>query len=570
MEESIIDIALRYKNILGLNVLPIKVFWNPDKKKYDKKPLVPWTELQQRFVTDDDIREWWSRFPDAGIGAVVGSISGGIIAVDCDSQDAVNEIESELNDSIVVPCSKSISGARHYFFTSDSIYNKKVRFYSDFDLQAENSLITLPPTAGKNGDKYEWIVEPLSKTDFPPVTSAFSKTHNKEIISTLYREIVKLCKEGCKEDSLQAKTNLTSAYIGDIWEVGKRDDNLYHVCHDLRMCKNEEDYIRQVLRAIMFSWGERNEKWIDEKILSVLKRETLQNRNLMQEIKNYILIQRSLQEPCILLTEAFHTLQVLTKEQKNNAYVAVSRICAEGNLIKKQEDKRGVYRILYNEKDSSAMDLLSECDSPEFNVHLPLQLGDMCVISPGNIIVVAGSKSSGKTALMMNIAQLNQYDRDVVYLNSEMHEVEFKKRMKKSAPLKDWKIKGYKCHNNFDDYITGDGKIYIVDYLEIHKDFYDIATPIRKIHEKLGDSICFIGVQMKSGATLGRGGDFSAEKARLYLTMDYVDSEKKTKVTIYDAKEPRPPHENVRGKWRFVKIQEGCKLSYSPQDNWKW
>ena len=567
--ENIINIALHYKNDLGLNVLPIIAIWNDKKGKYDKKPLVEWTPLQTKFVTDQEIKEWWTKYPDAGIGAVVGLISGGILAVDCDSQASIDEMEQDLSDSLTIPCSKSISGARHYFFVSDKPYNKKVRFYKEFDLQAENSLITLPPTHGKNGDCYEWIVEPKTKKDFPPVTSALSSALINK--STLYREIVKLCKEPCKEDTLQTHTNLTDTYIEDIWESGKRDDNLYHIAHDLRKCGNNEQYIIQVLRAIILSWGETDEKWIQSKISSVIKKEVLQKNSMIQDLKEYILIQKSLQEPNIMLTEVFQNLQILTKEQKNNAYVAINRICGEQNLIIKQEDKRGIYRILYNEKNEAKMDLDSEPDIIEVNVRLPLQLNDMCVISPGNIIVVAGSKSSGKTALLMNIAQMNQHDFEVIYLNSEMHVDEFKKRMKKSAPLKDWNIKGYKCHNNFDDYITSDPKkIFIIDYLEIHKDFFDIAMLVRKIHEKLGDSICFIGIQMKVGAELGRGGDFSAEKARLYLTMDYMDSEKKTKIKIYDAKEPRPPHDNVRGQWRMIKIRNGCDLSYSPLDNWKW
>lgn len=570
-ENDIIKTALAYKHSLGFNVLPIVATWNENKGKYDKKPLVSWVDLQKRVSTDEEIKKWWSENPRAGIGAVVGSISGGIIAIDCDSQSAVNEIENSLSDSVNVPCSKSISGARHYFFQSDKVFNKKVKFYSDFDMQAENSLITLPPTSGRNGDCYEWINEPKNKSDFPPVTSALQSALNNNKESTLYREVMKLCKEGCKEDILHTNTELTKPYIGNIWENGKRDDNLYHVAHDLRQCRNEEDYIRQVLRAIISSWGEVNEKWINEKIDSVLKKEKTRKESLIQEIRNYILIQKSLQEPNILLTDAFHTLQILTKEDKNNAYVAVNRICTDGNLIKKQEDKRGVYRILYNEKDNAKMDLITESELQEVKVTLPIDLTRMCVISPGNIIVVAGSKSSGKTAFLLNVAHFNQKNFDVVYLNSEMHETEFKKRLKRFAPLRDWNITGYKCHNNFDDYIVSDPKkIYIIDYLEIHKDFYDIATPIRKIHEKLGDSICFIGIQMKAGAELGRGGDFSAEKARLYLTMDYVDSEKKTKVTIYDAKEPRPPFDSIRGQWRFVKIKNGSDLIINPQDNWKW
>jgi len=215
------------------------------------------------------------------------------------------------------------------------------------------------------------------------------------------------------------------------------------------------------------------------------------------------------------------------------------------------------------------MELLSEPEMLEVKINLPLNLGDMCVISPGNICVVSGSKSSGKTAMLMNIAWRNQSNFNVVYLNSEMSETEFKKRMKKFAPLNKWSITGYKCHTNFEEYIESNSKnIYIIDFLEIHDNFYEIAKPIRKIHEKLGDSVCFIGIQMKSGASLGRGGDFSAEKARLYLTMDYNSEEKRTKVTIYDAKEPRPPFDNVRGKWRNVKIIDGHRLE--PAVEWQW
>lgn len=565
-----LNIALFYRNKLGFNVLPMKAIWNPKKNKYDKKPLIPWAELQTRAVTDDDIKKWWTEFPDAGIGAVVGSISGGIVAIDCDSQAAIIEMEASLSDSVVVPCSKSISGARHYFFKEDAIYNKSVKFYADFDMQAENSLITLPPTKGRDGDQYEWITEPTSQDDFPPVTCALSSASTIDNKSTLYREVQKLCKEAVNKDFLQNKTNLTDAYIGDIWETGNRDDNLYHVAYGLGRSGNKEEYIRQVLRAIIWSWGEKDENWITDKIKSVFKKLKTDQGSLIQEIKNYILLQKSLQEPCILLTETFATLQILTKEQKNNAYVAINRICGERNLIKKQEDKRGIYRILYNEKDVNKMDLDTDDETEEVKVRLPIQLNDMCVISPGNIIVVAGSKSSGKTAMMMTIAQLNQYDFEIVYLNSEMSQSEFKKRMKRFAPLTDWKISAYKCHNNFDDYITGEpNKIYIVDYLEIHRDFFDIATPIRKIHEKLGNSLCFIGLQMKAGAELGRGGDFSAEKSRLYLSLDYNETLKQTKVLIYDAKEPRPPHNNVRGMWRMVKIRKGAELSYNPQDNWR-
>jgi len=572
METNMIEVAMKYKHTLGLNVLPVKVTWNDNKKKYDKKPLVPWQELQSREVTDEEIKQWWTQYPDAGIGAVVGSVSNGVVVIDCDSDSAVEAFDELIPDSVIVPCSKSISGARHYFFSADRACQKKVRFYRDMDFQGENSLITLPPTRGKNGDAYEWICEPVLKNDFPNLTSIFLKESNSNstiINNNLYRELVNLHNQPDSMSNQHVLTNLTSTNKNNIFEEGQRDDNLYHIAHGLYKAGNQEDYIKQVLRAIIWSWGERDEKWISNKIKSVVQRSDVKSRNIQNEIKEYILIQKELTEPNILLTECLQTLQLLTKEARSAAYVAFSRLCQEGNLIVKQQDKRGVYRILYNEKDVARMDLTTESAVNEIDIKLPLDLSRLCVISPGNICVVAGSKSSGKTAMLMNIAQFNQYDFEVIYLNSEMSETEFKKRMKRFAPLSDWKITGYKCHNNFDDYINGaPGRIYIVDYLEVHKDFYDIATPIRKIHEKLGDSVCFIGIQMKTGGVLGRGGEFSAEKARLYLTMDFHEEELQTKVTIYDAKEPRPPYENVRGLSRMVKILNGASLSVNPQKGW--
>lgn len=568
-----IKTALHYKNDLGLNVLPVTLVWDEAKGKYNKKPLVAWTELQKRKTTDEDIQAWWTKYPDAGISAVVGSISNGIIVVDCDSQEAIDEIEEGLSDSISVPCSLSVGGGRHYYFKEDEVYNKQVRFYKEFDLQAENSLITLPPTKSKSGDCYSWINEPQSLNDFPTLTASFQASNNNNINNNniiIYRELDKLRKNNPKSDKLTKLTKLTSANKGNIWESGVRDENLYHIALNLRKCGDSEEYIFQALKAIILSWGEVDDKWIKDKISSVLKKEEKQKRHIHQEIVDYIETQKFLQEPYIQLTDLLHNLQILQKHDKSSSYVSLKRLCDERKLIEKQVDKRGIYRILYSDESSTKMDLLSEEEEVEFKVDLPIGLSKRVVISPGNICVVAGSKSSGKTAMLLNIAYLNQYNYEVVYLNSEMHETEMKKRMKKFAPLKDWKITGHKRHGDFADYIEPNKKkIYIVDYLEIHDNFFEVATPIRKIHEKLGDSICFIGLQMKAGAELGRGGDFSAEKARLYLSMDYRPEERRTMITIYDAKEPRPPHDNVRGQSRAVKIVDGYRLS-PEDDDWEW
>lgn len=548
--------ALQYYDY-GFSVIPII----PGKKK----PLIKWQPYQKERATKEQITEWWTQTPNANIGIVTGKVSN-LFVIDLDKHDpAYNEetVMQYIPDTIECPVVNTPRGGQHlYFLPPEEDITIGARFIPGCDFRGEGGYVLAPPSVNGNGKPYSWYVNyDIALNSRPP------KAAIKRIIeSTLYRGDVDNMWTVAKTNNSQLPTLSTSVHIFD---KGTRDENLFHIANCLAKTGNDEEYIRQTLTALMSSWGEHDDRWVNDKIRSAFERKNRKERNIAADIKEYIIQQKCLHELYISSTSCLQSLQLSTREEKKAAYIALARLCDHDKLIEKHGDKRGEYRIVDNEKDKNKMDLLTESEITEVPVRLPLDLNDLCVISPGNICVVSGSKSSGKTAMLMNIAWMNQKNFEVVYLNSEMHESEFKKRMKKFAPLSNWKITGYSCHNNFDDYIESDPhKLYIVDYLEVHENFYEIAKPIRKIHEKLGDAVCFIGIQMKSGAALGRGGDFSAEKARLYLTMDYNVEEKRTKVTIYDAKEPRPPFDNVRGKWRNVKIIDGSSLT--PFAEWQW
>jgi len=63
--------------------------------------------------------------------------------------------------------------------------------------------------------------------------------------------------------------------------------------------------------------------------------------------------------------------------------------------------------------------------------------------------------------------------------------------------------------------------ISIVDFLEIDRDFNEIVGQIRQIYDKLSSGNCHYYHSGRIQAQiLGRGGTFSLEKARLYLSMD--------------------------------------------------
>jgi hypothetical protein len=556
MAKSFLEEALRYAE-MGLSVIPIL----PEQKK----PMVKWQVYQNQRATPEQIKEWWKQTPNANVGIVTGRISN-LFVIDLDKYDPHYDesiVVQYIPDNIVCPIVTTAGGGSHlYFSMPDITISIGARFIPGCDFRGEGGYVVAPPSVNGTGKAYTWSVDLGAATLEPPPRGAINKINESTLYKGPYKNLT--------------NTNLTQPYNTynslqekSIFDVGTRDENLFHIANSLAKTGNDKEYISQVLQAITRSWGENDQRWIDTKIKSAFDRVGRRERNVHDEIKEYILAQKSLHETYINLTLTLQTLQLLTKEEKNSAYVAFNRLCNQENLIEKHGDKRGEYRIIDNEKDKNKMDLLTDDEIQEFGVRMPLDLNDLCVISPGNIIVVSGSKSAGKTAFLLNIAWKNQEQYNIVYLNSEMHPSEFKKRLKKFAPLNHWKISGYECHNNFKDYVEGDKQtIYIVDYLEVHENFFEIAKPIREIHEKLGDAICFIGIQMKAGATLGRGGDFSAEKSRLYLTMDYDREQQHTRITIYDAKEPRPPFDNVRGKWRNVKIINANRLS--PITDWRW
>jgi len=87
--------------------------------------------------------------------------------------------------------------------------------------------------------------------------------------------------------------------------------------------------------------------------------------------------------------------------------------------------------------------------------------------------------------------------------------------------LAEWKDKfdAYNRMSNFADLIDPDG-INIIDFLEMSTNFYEVSGRIREIFEKLRGGIAVIAMQKNPGTDYALGGLRSAEKARLYLSLE--------------------------------------------------
>jgi hypothetical protein len=139
---------------------------------------------------------------------------------------------------------------------------------------------------------------------------------------------------------------------------------------------------------------------------------------------------------------------------------------------------------------------------------------------------------------------------------------ELKTRLKNfDYELQTWKdIKFIERSSDFAEVIQPNA-LNIIDYLELHDEFYAISRVINDIYNKLENGLCIIALQKNPGAETGLGGWRGLEKPRAYLTMDsgFLHIVKAKNFTT-DV--------NPNGKQTMFSIWQGWQLTGS--DKWEY
>ena len=142
------EFALSYLK-LGFSIFPTK----------GKKPLVEWEKYQHEKPTEDQVIQWWDKWPDADIGTVTGAISG-IIVVDIDGGEV-----PQLPPTAV---SQTSPGHFQYFFKHPRfpIRNSAKIVGSNIDIRGDGGFVVLPPSKHFNKETgvqdftYKWLISP--------------------------------------------------------------------------------------------------------------------------------------------------------------------------------------------------------------------------------------------------------------------------------------------------------------------------------------------------------------------------------------------------------------------------
>ncbi len=544
-KNDFLEVAIDYAR-RGLSVIPIRK---------DKTPYVKWTPYQQRQATEDELRAWWGRWPTAMIGIVTGKVSN-LFVVDCDSEDGYRKIQGFLPDSLSLPVALTPRGGWHLYFIFLPGFTIASGIMDGVDFRAEGGYVVAPPSVNGTGKAYKWA-EGLSLDDVAPApmpSALQSALINNRINNSTYRENV--VTEEASDNNVNIDNN-----DNKFFHEGRRDSDIFHAANCLLKGGCEVGFAEQVLNILAknstppFPAGE-----VKAKIESAIKRVESRERNLTADIREWVMTTNG-----IFSTTNVNICQHLTtREEKKVANVVLRRLCEGPNpLLERVGSRHGYYRRI--EQDVEPVNFL-DAPTSEFPVTLPLGVSDYCQLFAGNIVICAGSKSAGKTAYLLNIVKDNMQRHEIVYLNSEMGDTEFRKRLELfEMPLTAWKFRPFHRMANFADLITPDKKIFIVDFLEVTTDFWKVAQYIQEIHKKLKEGIAIIALQKSDGKEMGRGGDFSKEKARLYIALDYLPEKRANQVKIVDAKAWRTDI-NPRGMHRNYKLIRGAK--FLPVDNW--
>lgn len=539
MENQILMAAIDYQK-RGYSVIPI----GPQKK-----PLIKWEPYQKKKATSEEIQKWWANHPRAMVAIVTGAVSN-ICAIDVDEEIGKEELSKYIPDSLLIPASQTPRGGTHLYFAPPSpCPHNNARIIPGCDFRGEGGYIIAPPSSNGEGKSYAWIPSlSLEEIEPPPLPQLYI---NKILNSNGYM------RSGKKNDHNRPHltTNDHKMFI-----EGSRDEDLFHAANLLVKGGASEIEVRQILERLALSCSPPfplNE--IEAKIQSALKREVIRERNLAQEIREWVMTTND----HFLTTDGHKELQMTTRREFKTFTMTLLRLCEEG-IIEKVGNRRGSFRRVDNQAEEVKF---LTAPTTDFAITWPLGIHSLCVIYPGNIIVVAGSKSAGKTAFLLNTVKLNQAQHEIIYLNSEMGDTEFRKRLElfTDMQLTDWKFRPYHRMGSFEDLVTGEKKIFIIDFLEVTTDFWKVAQYIQGIHRKLREGIAIIALQKSEAKEAGRGGDFSKEKARLYISLDYLPEMKKNRLKIIDAKAWRGS-QNPRGMYRLYKLVNGSK--FLPDDSW--
>ena len=501
------------------------------------------------------VKDYWSRWPDANIAIVIPD-DHFVLDVDAehggyDSLNAIQELYNKLPDTMSAITG---GGGLHLWFKAKDIRNTTaLAGFSGLDIRGIGGYVVAPPSIHPSGNVYSWRSQ-NSVADTPDWLLALcSKKRQLDLNNltldqgvpiqqgqrnqTLISEAGSMRRRGMGEDAIAAALltdnrarcnpplpeNEVQTIAKSVCRYSASDNgnkDIYHYCPPTDPAASNRD--KTVIGSVTKPLSEKIEDWV------------IQTTGWFS------------------YEECDKEIGIRDTPEKDNRRHVFMRLKAAGKVEAHPKNNK-LYR--YINTSVRLIDFKSGTKVTPIQLKYPFGIEYYFNTYPGNIIVVAGSPDSGKTAFLLNVIKLNQYDFSIYYQSSEMGRDELQNRLLNfdGIGLDDWNFTAEERSSNFADVIRPNC-INIIDYMELSGDFYMVAEYLRQIHDKLDGGIAIVALQKDPKAPQGRGGTFGLEKPRLYLNMD------SGKTVIKKAKNWTHPEQNPNGLTLNYKIVGGCKF----------
>lgn len=148
--KKLLNVARSYHE-QGFSVIPIQ--------PREKKPLIIWEKYQIQRATEEELRAWWLKWPDANVGIVAGALSG-LVVVDLDTVEAKDKLKDLLPglDFRAVPRSRTGKGWQLFFKHPGVTITNRAGVLTGLDVRGDGGYVVAPPSVHPNRKIYKWEV----------------------------------------------------------------------------------------------------------------------------------------------------------------------------------------------------------------------------------------------------------------------------------------------------------------------------------------------------------------------------------------------------------------------------
>jgi hypothetical protein len=224
--DDLLDEALRLLN-RGWSVVP--------QRPGEKKPCVRWKPYQTQLPTEQELREWFERWPDAGLALVLGPVSG-VFVIDTDGEEAHKVLLERLGKEPLAPKALSGSGEPrryHLYFKCPDLLTKakQTPWHPKLEFRGKGGIVVIPPSLHKSGKRYAWAKgRSPDEMELPPVP--------KQVLEAL-KPLRPVRNPSCARVRIKPVAGIeasprTLEFLSGKWAEGPRwNDKLFNAACDL-------------------------------------------------------------------------------------------------------------------------------------------------------------------------------------------------------------------------------------------------------------------------------------------------------------------------------------------------